>query len=147
MKGEKIIEKKLNFNVTSLVIHDKELSHRLLKEAIKEKTTNKTSLICDLLIEALDYRSGDYKDPCVSMLNTVIDKQNETIKMLLEIISKMDKKEIKDDIYHKLLCVIDNRIKWENQLIEGWKESGHYDELEPRLKKQLRKALDSYEQT
>ena len=25
MKGEKIIEKKLNFNVTTLVIHDKEL--------------------------------------------------------------------------------------------------------------------------
>lgn len=146
MKGEKIIEKKLNFNVVSLVIHDKELSDKLLKEAIKEKTTNKTSLICDLLNEALDYRSGDYKVPCVSMLNKVIDKQNETIKMLLEIISKMDKKEIKDDIYHKLLCVIDNRIKWENQLIEGWEESGHYDELEPRLKKQLRKALDSYEQ-
>ena len=37
MKGEKIIEKKLNFNVTTLVIHDKELSGRLLKEAIKEK--------------------------------------------------------------------------------------------------------------
>lgn len=147
MKGERIIEKKLNFNVTTLVIHDKELSDRLLKEAIKEKTTNKTSLICDLLNEALDYRSGDYKDPCVGMLNKVIDKQNETIKMLLEIISKMDKKEIKDDIYHKLLCVIDNRVKWENQLIEGWEESGHYDELEPRLKKQLRKVLDSYEQT
>ena len=147
MKGEKIIEKKLNFNVTTLVIHDKELSDRLLKEAIKEKTTNKTSLICDLLNEALDYRSGNYKDPCVSMLNTVIDKQNETLKMLLEIISKMDKKEIKDDIYHKLLCVIDNRIKWENQLHESWEESGHYDELEPRLKKQLRKAFDSYEQT
>ena len=59
----------------------------------------------------------------------------------------MDKKEIKDDIYHKFLCFIDNRIKWENQLIESWEESGHYDELEPRLKKQLRKALDSYEQT
>lgn len=147
MKGEKIIEKKLNFNVTTLVIHDKELSDRLLKEAIKEKTTNKTSLICDLLNEALDYRNGDYKDPCVSMLNKVIDKQNKTIKMLLEIISKIDKKEIKDDIYHKLLYVIDNRIKWENQLIEGWEESGHYDDLEPRLKKQLRKALDSYEQT
>lgn len=131
MKGEKIIEKKLNFNVTTLVIHDKELSDRLLKEAIKEKTTSKTSLICDLLNEALDYRSGDYKDPYVSMLNTVIDKQNETIKMLIEIISKMDKKEIKDDIYHKLLCVIDNRIKWENQLYESWEESGHYDELEP----------------
>ena len=29
MKGEKIIEKKLNFNVTTLVIHDKELSDRL----------------------------------------------------------------------------------------------------------------------
>ena len=56
MKGEKIIEKKLNFNVTTLVIHDKELSDRLLKEAIKEKTTNKTSLICDLLNEALDYQ-------------------------------------------------------------------------------------------
>lgn len=81
------------------------------------------------------------------MLNKVIDKQNETIKMLLEIISKMDKKEIKDDIYHKLLCVIDNRIKWDNQLHESWKESGHYDELDLRLKKQLRKALDSYEQT
>lgn len=147
MKGEKIIEKKLNFNVVSLVIHDKELSDKLLKEAIKEKTTNKTSLICDLLNEALDYRSGDYKDPCVSMLNKVIDKQNETIKMLLEIISKMDKKEIKDDIYHKLLCVIDNRIRWENHLHESWEESGHYDKLEPRLKKQLRKALDSYEQT
>lgn len=147
MKGEKIIEKKINFNVVSLVIHDKELSDRLLKEAIKEKTTNKTSLICDLLNEALDYRNGDYKDPCVSMLNKVIDKQNKTIKMLLEIISKIDKKEIKDDIYHKLLYVIDNRIKWENQLIEGWEESGHYDDLEPRLKKQLRKALDSYEQT
>ncbi len=146
MKGEKIIEKKINFNVVSLVIHDKELSDRLLKEAIKEKTTNKTSLICDLLNEALDYRNGDYKDPCVSMLIKVIDKQNKTIKMLLEIISKMDKKEIKDDIYHKLLCVIDNRIKWENQLIEGWEESGHYDELDLRLKKQLRKALDSYEQ-
>lgn len=147
MKGEKIIEKKLNFNVVSLVIHDKELSDKLLKEAIKEKTTNKTSLICDLLNEALDYRSGDYKDPCVSMLNKVIDKQNETIKMLLEIISKMDKKEIKDDIYHKLLCVIDNRIRWENHLHESWEESGHYDKLEPRLNKQLRKALDSYEQT
>ena len=81
------------------------------------------------------------------MLNKVIDKQNETIKMLLEIISKMDKKEIKDDIYHKLLCVIDNRIKWDNQLRESWEESGHYDELDLRLKKQLRKALDSYEQT
>lgn len=54
MKGEKIIEKKLTFNVTTLVIHDKELSDRLLKEAIKEKTTNKTSLICDLLYKALD---------------------------------------------------------------------------------------------
>lgn len=147
MKGEKIIEKKLNFNVITLVIHDKELSDRLLKESIKEKTTNKTSLICDLLNEALDYRSDDYKDPCVSMLNKVIDKQNETIKILIEIISKMDKKEIKDDIYHKLLCVIDNRVKWENQLIESWEESGHYDELEPRLKNQLRKALDSYVQT
>jgi len=147
MKGEKIIEKKLNFNVTTLVIHDKELSDRLLKEAIKEKTTNKTSLICDLLNEALDYRRGDYKDPCVSMLTNVIDNQNKMIEILFEIISKMDKKEIKDDIYHKLLCVIDNRIKWENQLHESWKESGHYDELEPRLKKQLRKALDSYEQT
>ena len=40
MKGEKIIEKKFNFNVTSLVIHDKELSDKLLKEAIKEKTSN-----------------------------------------------------------------------------------------------------------
>ncbi len=147
MKGEKIIEKKLNFNVVSLVIHDKELSDKLLKESIKEKTTNKTSLICDLLNEALDYRSGDYKAPCVSMLNKVIDKQNETIKILIEIITKMDKKEIKDDIYHKLLCVIDNRIKWENHLYESWEESGHYDELEPRLKKQLRKALDSYGQT
>ena len=147
MKGEKIIEKKLNFNVTTLVIHDKELSDRLLKEAIKEKTTNKTSLICDLLNEALDYRNGDYKDPCVSMLTNVIDNQNKIINILFEIISKMDKKEIKDDIYHKLLCVIDNRVKWENQLIESWEESGHYDELEPRLKKQLRKALDSYEQT
>ena len=147
MKGEKIIDKKLNFNVTTLVIHDKELSDRLLKEAVKEKTTNKTSLICDLLNEALDYRSGDYKDPCFSMLTNVMDNQNKMIEILFEIISKMDKKEIKDDIYHKLLCVIDNRIKWENQLIEGWEESGHYDELEPRLKKQLRKALDSYEQT
>lgn len=147
MKGEKIIEKKLNFNVTTLVIHDKELSDRLLKEAIKEKTTNKTSLICDLLNEALDYRNGDYKDPCVSMLTNVIDNQNKIINILFEIISKMDKKEIKDDIYHKLLCVIDNRVKWENQLIESWEESGHYDELEPRLKNQLRKALDSYEQT
>ena len=128
MKGERIIEKKLNFNVTTLVIHDKELSDRLLKEAIKEKTTNKTSLICDLLYEALDYRNGDYKNPCVSMLTNVIDNQNKII-------------------YHKLLCVIDNRIKWENQLHESWEESGHYDELEPRLKKQLRKALDSYEQT
>lgn len=81
------------------------------------------------------------------MLNKVIDKQNETIKILFEIISKIDKKEIKDDIYHKLLCVIDNRVKWENQLHESWEESGHYDELEPRFKKQLRKALDSYEQT
>ena len=147
MKGEKIIEKKLNFNVTTLVIHDKELSDRLLKEAIKEKTTNKTSLICDLLNEALDCRSGDYKDPCVSMLTNVIDNQNKMIEILFEIISKIDKKEIKDDIYHKLLCVINNRIKWENQLHESWEESGHYDELEPRLKKQLRKALDSYEQT
>ena len=147
MKGEKIIEKKLNFNVTTLVIHDKELSDRLLKEAIKEKTTNKTSLICDLLNEALDYRNGDYKDPCVSMLTNVIDNQNKIIDTLFEIISKMDKKEIKDDIYHKLLCVIDNRIKWENALHESWEESGHYDELEPRLKKQLRKAFDSYEQT
>lgn len=147
MKGENIIEKKLNFNVISLVIHDKELSDRLLKEAIKEKTTNKTSLICDLLNEALDYRNGDYKDPCVSMLTNVIDNQNKMIEILFDIISKMDKKEIKDDIYHKLLCVIDNRIKWDNQLIESWEESGHYDELEPRLKKQLRKALDSYEQT
>lgn len=115
MKGEKIIEKKINFNVVSLVIHDKELSDRLLKEAIKEKTANKTSLICDLLNEALDYRGGDYKDPCVSMLTNVIDNQNKIIDILFEIISKMDKKEIKDDIYHKLLCVIDNRIKWENQ--------------------------------
>lgn len=147
MKGEKIIEKKLNFNVTTLVIHDKELSDRLLKEAIKEKTTNKTSLICDLLNEGLDYRNGDYKDPCVSMLTNVIDNQNKIIEILFEIISKMDMKEIKDDIYHKLLCVIDNRIKWENQLHESWEERGHYDELEPRLKKQLRKALDSYEQT
>ena len=147
MKGEMIIEKKLNFNVTSLVIHDKELSDRLLKEAIKEKTTNKTSLICDLLNEALDYRNGDYKDPCVSMLTNVIDNQNKIIDILFEIISKMDKKEIKDDIYHKLLCVIDNRIKWENHLHESWEESGHYDELDLRLKKQLRKALDSYEQT
>lgn len=40
MKGEKIIEKKFNFNVTALVIHDKELSDKLLKEAIKEKTSN-----------------------------------------------------------------------------------------------------------
>lgn len=147
MKGEKIIEKKLNFNVTSLVIHDKELSDRLLKEAIKEKTTNKTALICDLLNETLDYRSGDYNDPCVSMLTNVIDNQNKMIEILFDIISKMDKKEIKDDIYHKLLCVIDNRIKWDNQLIESWEESGHYDELDLRLKKQLRKALDSYEQT
>lgn len=147
MKGEKIIEKKLNFNVTTLVIHDKELSDRLLKEAMKEKTTNKTSLICDLLYEALHYRNGDYKDPCVSMLTNVIDNQNKIINILFEIISKMDKKEIKDDIYHKLLCVIDNRIKWENQLHDSWEESGHYDELEPRLKKQLRKALDSYGQT
>lgn len=81
------------------------------------------------------------------MLTSVIDNQNKIIEILFEIISKMDKKEIKDDIYHKLLCVIDNRIKWENQLHESWEESGHYDELEPRLKKQLRKALDSYEQT
>ena len=147
MKGESIIEKKLNFNVTTLVIHDKELSDRLLKEAIKEKTTNKTSLICDLLNEALDYRSGDYKDPCISMLTNVIDNQNKMIEILFEITSKIDKKEIKDDIYHKLLCVIDNRIKWKNQLHESWEESGNYDELEPRLKKQLRKALDSYEQT
>ena len=147
MKGEKIIEKKINFNVVSLVIHDKELSDRLLKEAIKEKTTNKTSLICDLLNEALDYRNGDYKDPCISMLTNVIDNQNKMIEILFEIISKMDKKEIKDDIYHKVLCVIDNRIKWDNQLIESWEESGHYDELDLRLKKQLRKALDSYEQT
>ena len=147
MKGEKIIEKKLNFNVTTLVIHDKELSDKLLKEAIKEKTTNKTSLICDLLNEALDYRSGDYKNPCVSMLTNVIDNQNKMIEILFEIISKMDKKDIKDDVYHKLLCVIDNRIKWENQLITGWEESGHYDELDLRLKKQLRKVLDSYEQT
>lgn len=147
MKGEKIIEKKLNFNVTTLVIHDKELSDRLLEEAIKEKTTNKTSLICDLLNEALDYRNGDYKDPCVSMLTNVIDNQNKIIDTLFEIISKMDKKEIKDDIYHKLLCVIDNRIKWENALHESWEESGHYDELDLRLKNQLRKALDSYEQT
>ncbi len=147
MKGEKIIEKKLNFNVTTLVIHDKELSDKLLKEAIKEKTTNKTSLICDLLNEALDYRNGDYNDPCVSMLTNVIYNQNKMIEILFEIISKMDKKEIKDDIYHKLLCVIDNRIKWDNQLIESWEESGHYDELDLRLKRQLRKALDSYEQT
>ena len=147
MKGEKIIEKKLNFNVTTLVIHDKELSDKLLKEAIKEKTTNKTSLICDLLNEALDYRNGDYKDPCVSMLTNVIDNQNKIIDTLFEIISKMDKKEIKDDIYHKLLCVIDNRIKWENALHESWEESGHYDELGLRPKNQLRKALDSYEQT
>lgn len=81
------------------------------------------------------------------MLNKVIDKQNETIKMLLEIISKMDKKEIKDDIYHKLLCVIDSRIKWENQLIESWEESGHYDELDPRLKNKLKEAIKNYEQT
>lgn len=81
------------------------------------------------------------------MLNKVIDKQNETIKMLLEIISKMDKKEIKDDIYHKLLCVIDSRIKWENQLIEFWEESGHYDELDPRLKNKLKEAIKNYEQT
>lgn len=147
MKGEKIIEKKLNFNVTTLVIHDKELSDKLLKEAIKEKTTNKTSLICDLLNEALDYRNCDYNDPCVSMLTNVIYNQNKMIEILFEIISKMDKKEIKDDIYHKLLCVIDNRIKWDNQLIESWEESGHYDELDLRLKRQLRKALDSYEQT
>lgn len=142
-----IIEKKLNFNVTTLVIHDKELSDRLLKEAIKEKTTNKSSLICDLLNEALDYRNGDYKDPCVSMLTNVIDNQNKMIDILFEIISKIDKKEIKDDIYHKLLCVIDNRIKWGNHLYESWEESGHYDELDLRLKKQLRRALDSYEQT
>ena len=114
---------------------------------MKEKTTNKTSLICDLLNEALDYRNGDYKDPCVSMLTNVIDNQNKIIDTLFEIISKMDKKEIKDDIYHKLLCVIDNRIKWENALHESWEESGHYDELDLRLKNQLRKALDSYEQT
>ena len=133
--------------MTTLVIHDKELSDRLLKEAVKEKTKNKTSLICDLLNEALDYRSGDYKDPCVNMLTNVIDNQNKIIEVLFEIISKIDKKEIKDDIYHKLLCVIDNRIKWENQLIPGWEESGHYDELDVRLKKQLRKALDNYEQT
>lgn len=145
MKGEKFIEKKLNFNVTSLVIHDKELSDRLLKEAIKEKTTNKTSLICDLLNEALDYRHGEYKDPCVSMLNNVIENQIRMINILFEIISKMDKKDIKDDIYHKLLCVIDNRIKWDNQLIESWEESGFYDELDSRLNNQLRKALDSYE--
>ena len=81
------------------------------------------------------------------MLTNVIDNQNKIINILFEIISKMDKKEIKDDIYHKLLCVIDNRVKWENQLIESWEESGHYDELEPRLKNQLRKALDSYVQT
>ena len=81
------------------------------------------------------------------MLNKVIDKQNETIKMLLEIISKMDKKEIKDDIYHKLLCVIDSRIKWENQLIESWEESGHYDELDLRLKNKLKEAIKNYEQT
>lgn len=81
------------------------------------------------------------------MLTNVIDNQNKMIDILFEIISKMDKKEIKDDIFHKLLCVIDNRIRWENQFIPGWEESGHYDELEPRLKKQLRKALDSYEQT
>ena len=92
MKGEKIIEKKLNFNVTTLVIHDKELSDKLLKEAIKEKTTNKTSLICDLLNEALDYRNGDYNDPCVSMLTNVIYNQNKMIEILFEIISKMDKK-------------------------------------------------------
>lgn len=81
------------------------------------------------------------------MLTNVINNQNKMIDILFEIISKMDKKEIKDDIYYKLLCVIDNRVKWENQLIESWEESGHYDELEPRLKKQLRKALDSYERT
>ena len=81
------------------------------------------------------------------MLTNVIDNQNKMIEILFEIISKMDKKEIKDDIYNKLLCVIDNRVKWENQLIESWEESGHYDEHEPRLKKQLRKTLDSYEQT
>lgn len=81
------------------------------------------------------------------MLTNVINNQNKMIDILFEIISKMDKKEIKDDIFYKLLCVIDNRVKWENQLIESWEESGHYDELEPRLKKQLRKALDSYERT
>ena len=81
------------------------------------------------------------------MLTNVIDNQNKMIEILFDIISKMDKKEITDDIYHKLLCVIDNRIKWDNQLIESWEESGHYDELDLRLKKQLRKALDSYEQT
>ena len=37
MKGEKIIEKKLNFNVTTLVIHDKELSDRLLKKQSKKR--------------------------------------------------------------------------------------------------------------
>ena len=84
MKGEKIIEKKLNFNVTTLVIHDKELSDKLLKEAIKEKRTNKTSLICDLLNEALDYRNGDYNDPCVSMLTNVIENQNKMIEILFE---------------------------------------------------------------
>ena len=68
----------------------------LTKEAIKEKTTNKTSLICDLLNEALDYRSGDYKDPCVSMLTNVIDNQNKIIDILFEIISKMDKKELEE---------------------------------------------------
>ena len=46
---------------------------------MKEKTTNKTSLICDLLNEALDYRNGDYKDPCVSMLTNVIDKKKKKI--------------------------------------------------------------------
>lgn len=41
------------------------------------------------------------------MLTNVIDNQNKMIDILFEIISKIDKKEIKDDIYHKLLCVID----------------------------------------
>ena len=49
---------------------------------MKEKTTNKTSLICDLLNEALDYRNSDYKDPCVSMLTNVIDNQNKIIDHL-----------------------------------------------------------------
>ncbi|MFR7880529.1 MAG: hypothetical protein ACLU5J_02935 [Christensenellales bacterium] len=85
---------------------------------MKEKTTNKTSLICDLLNEALDYRNGDYKDPCVSMLTNVIDNQNKIIDTLFEIISKMDKKKSKMifiiSYYVLLIIVLNGKMHYMN---------------------------------